>query len=370
MIRILPNDQYINEIRIILSFLSSKPPHTEININFCAQDRDTIFHYAARNYHIHLLSWLIENFPNPGSEVIDYNSPQPSQKLGYNTRNALGESALEIALLNNHTEIAKLFIQQRTYIASSYEGSSLHLAIISRNRHLVEMLILSHQDYINAYDSVGNTTLHTALLSNQPEIAKLLIDNGARILLANERGNTALQIAVKKGYSDIVAQFYHGSELHLAVISKNRLLIEILIQTHQAHINAYDSNGNTALHIALLSNQTEIAKLLIDKGAKCLISNAKENTALHLAVKKGYTDIVAEIVAKNLDLHDRNEDGKTALDIAKEANNSEIISLLNSQAVKKNKASSFTAREKQRRIPWTIHLSKKSSCSKTAATPL
>jgi ankyrin repeat protein len=73
----------------------------------------------------------------------------------------------------------------------------------------------------------------------------------------------------------------------------------------------------TCLHFATQEGHTEIAKLLIEKGAGV---NAKdkynENTPLHMAVQEGYTEIAKLLIEKGADVNTLNKDGNTPLHIA------------------------------------------------------
>jgi ankyrin repeat protein len=73
--------------------------------------------------------------------------------------------------------------------------------------------------------------------------------------------------------------------LNLQMAAKHgcHAMMEILLTTGEANVNAFDSaRGNTALHFAVYYKQLEMVKLLVKFGAK-MIKNKKEITPLHLA---------------------------------------------------------------------------------------
>ena len=92
--------------------------------------------------------------------------------------------------------------------------SELHQAILNGNAELVLSIIDADKSIINAkediiYDREYNhifyedTPLITALRSHKPEIAKLLIERGANIKIANYKGQTPLSLSISERHKDI-----------------------------------------------------------------------------------------------------------------------------------------------------------------------
>ena len=109
--------------------------------------------------------------------------------------------------------------------------------------------------------------------------------------------------------------------LHLAARhSKNPKVIKILI-TAGVEIDAQDLNGNTALQIAIDSNNIIAAQTLITAGASPFIQNKEGETALHLAINKGSISLVKALIEANAPLHTKNNQGKTPFDSLKELPN-------------------------------------------------
>jgi ankyrin repeat protein len=127
-------------------------------------------------------------------------------------------------------------------------------------------LLLDRGADVNVKDKMlGFTPLMTATRSGHTEIAKLLLDRGADVNVVSgavafswtsfdgsrsesgvRGGWTALMIAAQYGYVDIV-----------------KSLLE-----RKADINLKDANGDTALKLAEKNNYNEIIKLLKEAGAK------------------------------------------------------------------------------------------------------
>ena len=95
------------------------------------------------------------------------------------------------------------------------------------NKNLLKRLL-------NNRDESGNTALHFASKNGCKQITKILIDNGANLILKNEDERTALMNASKMDHWEIIEQ----------LVVKNPSLL-----------NDVDEHGDTALHLACLNGQ-------------------------------------------------------------------------------------------------------------------
>ena len=105
-----------------------------------------------------------------------------------------------------------------------------------------------------------------------------------------------------------------------------------------AAVNAPNDLGYTALHLAIQEGHTDIARLLIEKGADLNVKHSNGWTALHFAVQKGHKEIVVLLLSSGAykadknDINARNCIGETALHVAarlgREEIGDEIINLL------------------------------------------
>ena len=119
---------------------------------------------------------------------------------------------------------------------------------------------------VNAVAFDNYTPLIIAVIKENIEIARLLIESGANIDTGTSKEyDTPLIIAVKKENIEIA-----------------RLLIEA-----GANVNLVNQNGNDPLSIAVTKENIEIARLLIESGANIDTGTSKEyDTPLIIAVKK------------------------------------------------------------------------------------
>jgi ankyrin repeat protein len=65
-----------------------------------------------------------------------------------------------------------------------------------------------------------------------------------------------------------------------------------------ASLDETDFNGNSALHLAILSKQNKYARLLINKGADLNLKNKLDLTPLHIASILDNRDIAGVLMIK------------------------------------------------------------------------
>jgi len=149
--------------------------------------------------------------------------------------------------------------------------------------------------------------LHDAARSGDLGQAGALLADGAAIDAQNERGETALTLAILAG-NDAVAE----------------LLIE-----QGAAIEGRNSGGFTPLHAAAYVGDVTIAKLLIDKGAA--IDDARNKagvTPLFPAIEEDHAAVAELLIAEGADLRRQERHGYTALTRALFKGNDDVVVLL------------------------------------------
>ena len=226
------------------------------------------------------------------------------------------------------------------------KSSALVSATLYDQVKMTEFLIQSGAD-VNAKGDDGGTALHAAAFLGQYEIAKLLIQNGADVNARNNEGETVINgIMADWETTKFIAGILQLKLDREAVETGRNQIVELLrkngvtadfsdptdndfwamagagnlqaVKEHLAKgldINAKNKDGVTALQIATLLGQYEIAELLVQKGADV---NAKANdgtTALHSAAFLGRHKEAKLLLENRIDADIRNNDGATAIDI-------------------------------------------------------
>ena len=120
---------------------------------------------------------------------------------------------------------------------------SLPLDLLQQDKHGKTLFskIFANEDF-DLKDGEGSSALMTACRYNQPEVAKLLIEKGAKIDLQNKDGDSSLIIACEYDQAEVP-----------------KLLVE-----RGANLDLQNKGGESALMFACFKNQPEVAKLLVE----------------------------------------------------------------------------------------------------------
>lgn len=173
--------------------------------------------------------------------------------------------------------------------------AAIHCAAVAGNIAVLKVLLEFKAD-VEIKDEDGDRPLHLCAYSDEDEAAKLLIDVGANVNSKNLKGATPLVIAAVKG---------HYSVLRLLVNHPS-------IQLHEQ-----DSDGDTALHCAVLAQKNESVAILLESGTDPTLLNFRLFTPIHEAARIGFLPAVEHFIRKfpqyiNL----KKDDGYTPLHLA------------------------------------------------------
>jgi ankyrin repeat protein len=113
-----------------------------------------------------------------------------------NVRNALDETPLMLAAINNQIDLAKILIERGADI-NRPGWSPLHYAATRGHREMMRLL-LDHDAYIDSESENGTTPLMMAAYSAPPLAVKLLLEEGADPTLVNHGQASALDFALSK----------------------------------------------------------------------------------------------------------------------------------------------------------------------------
>jgi len=256
---------------------------------------------------------------------------------------------IPIAIKQNNTPMVKLAIDNKAksdkpeFIKASSTSGNLEIttllldagseandgiedAVIANKPSIVSLLLQRDADGTSA-NLIQKSTRH-----NSTQLTGLLLDAGAEPqdgvdLSVRNSAHLVLQQLIDAG-----ADANNQNLLTIAIVNNNLNCSKILINLG-LDVNESDSSGLTYLHLAAKNNNSAIAKLLIEKDAD-VDAVSQGNTPLHLAVRdRKALATVDMLIQAGADVNAKNSKGKTVLKIAK---GNKIKKLLKQNGAEKN----------------------------------
>ena len=265
-----------------------------------------------------------------------------------------GKTALHFAATSSSSQPGKLLsalVTMRTRGASSvlcwqdYDGRQpLHLAVISANPDMVSAIIKQTSCMINALDQRDRTPLHYAAIHGQENIARLLLEAGAKSDLLDEAGASAGHLAVQSGEEDTVKVFIEKNQcqqldsqkrkpLMWAVALERVSVVKLLVTCDP---DTRDKMGYSALHITVSNNVLSCIQPLLGLGANINLPNNEGETPVMLASKLGQEDILALLLKAGADIDHVDVGGGGCLHLASGPGHVSCLTILLKKGAKVN----------------------------------
>lgn len=226
-------------------------------------------------------------------------------------------------------DVRRLLDEHPEWIAAVEEEAGhtpLQLAALRNSPPLIELL-LGRKAEIEATDKDGKTALFTAAISGAKDALNCLIAHGAKVNMATKHGYTPLHYAAmhRSSLSVMVPLLQAGAEvnartgisnhtpLHMAAGEEggNEGAVEILL-AHGADLNARLDSGLTPTMLAAMRRDPANLIALL-KAKPDLDSQTNGPTALHLAVSVGRPKSVELLLAHGANMNLEDTDGQTPL---------------------------------------------------------
>ena len=183
-------------------------------------------------------------------------------------------------------------------------GKSLLIDAVSReNVEDVKWLTTYIGCSVNDRSNDGTTPLGTAIVQENLEIVKMLIEKGAD-------ANMTYEVETEDG------KIFPMSPLIEALEMENSDIVLFLIVQGCANLNVKNSKGASPLHISVYNSMEDIVEKLLE----CDVSiNAKDDegaTPLIIAAQEGDRNILETLLQKNAQIDEQDLSGSTALMVA------------------------------------------------------
>ena len=207
----------------------------------------------------------------------------------------VNSKALEVCCEKGNVEVVKVLLQVRGIQDSLISGE------------------LSDYKYGDMVYSVSHCPFNTAIKNKHIQLVKWLLD------------------------SYMVTDIPVGV-LFSAIESQSSEMVQLLLDYGTAQVHPTADGKTSALMLASYQGNSEIVKMLLEKGAKVNLQNEKKVSALILAAGQGNVEVLKQLLERGADVNLKGEGGSTALlsaFLAKEqyvpqwqANKVEMIKLL------------------------------------------
>ncbi|KAK3484934.1 uncharacterized protein B0T23DRAFT_52318 [Neurospora hispaniola] len=179
---------------------------------------------------------------------------------GHNERET---TPLALAARHGHRDVMQLLIAAGARVDVGWDGRTpLYEAVNAKHSECVAILLNygASVDFLDAH--YGRTLLHVAARRNNAEIGKMLADRGIDVNAIDFGGNTALMECSHVSKND-------GTEIATVLIEKG------------ARLDMANICGATALMRAVITRRWALAMLLIEKGADPNLRDSQGELALH-----------------------------------------------------------------------------------------
>jgi len=154
--------------------------------------------------------------------------------------------------------------------------------------------ITKNFEYDEKHIYKGATPLMAAIGNKQPDIARLLVENGADIHAQAINGTTALLVAAASGESRIVQLLLSKNADHKVTVSQDFFVNGLTI-----------FSGTNALLAAADAGDTDSIRILMNAGLTIPAANRVGVTALMAAAEKGHLESCKFLVSKGSNVNAR-----------------------------------------------------------------
>jgi hypothetical protein len=334
----------------MIEFLLGK----NIDINIKSISGTTPLHEAARTGNINIMRLLLDR----GAEV--------------NAMDAKGNTPLHIGIpVNVHREALNLLFEKGAdpNLRDEHGDTPLHIAILLNRPVDVIQTLLGRGSDVHIRNMQGITPLYIAVQEGRTALIPLLLTYGSEVFASDNSGVTPFDLAIRDPGNifeilvtteTVIQRDSEGNTmLHAAVRNRGMPRHIGIILDHRALVDARNRAGDTALHIAVITNQRENGEFLILRGANIFAVNAEgisplyltfvspggirhwmlnpttiiatdglRNNMLHLASQWNLDTAIPVIINSGVSVEAQNSTGETPLFMAVKTNSPSTINVL------------------------------------------
>ena len=159
----------------------------------------------------------------------------------------------------------------------------------------------------NARDSDSSTLVHLAVITEDVSTVRFVVERGGSVTSADAFGRSPMHIAAALGYLRIVRYLHrldsnrinassrrnsHYTPLHEAAFAGHSMVVTYLLMQPGIDIEAVTTEGQSALHLAVIAGHIDIVAALLIFGADRTAIDDEGQTPVHNAVISQEMDVI------------------------------------------------------------------------------
>uniref|UniRef100_A0A8C7UNI8 Ankyrin 3 n=1 Tax=Oncorhynchus mykiss TaxID=8022 RepID=A0A8C7UNI8_ONCMY len=265
-----------------------------------------------------------------------------------NICNQNGLNALHLASKEGHVEVvAELLKLEANVDAATKKGNTaLHIASLAGQTEVVKELVTNGAN-VNAQSQNGFTPLYMAAQENHLEVVRFLLGHNSSQSMATEDGFTPLAVALQQGHDQVVSLLLENDTkgkvrlpaLHIAARKDDTKAAALLLQNdhnadveskycHMDNIQIIFTNDITPLHVASKRGNSNMVKLLLDRGSKIDGKTKDGLTPLHCGARSGHEQVVEILLDRGAPILSKTKNGLSPLHMATQGDHINCVQLL------------------------------------------
>ncbi|XP_067653717.1 ankyrin repeat, PH and SEC7 domain containing protein secG-like [Haliotis asinina] len=215
-----------------------------------------------------------------------------------------------VAALRGQSDVVKLLMDRgaNMSLVDKFGNNVLHHACTGGDLETVKLILSQNMMYINSRGNESRTPLMEAAFWGESDVVKLLVDRGANMSLVDKFGNNVI---------------------HHACIGGDLETVKLILSQNVMYINSRGNESRTPLMEAAWRGQSNVVKLLVDRGANLSLVDEYSYNVLHFACMGGDLETVQLILSQNVtDINIRGNGSRTPLMEAAFWGESDVVKLL------------------------------------------